>query len=334
MDSRRRPTLVFATAVIIATTVAYSVERNGSESDTTAEISLSDIARNEVEAKALQRPIYRHSVIPGGVYSASELEDAVKNDPVAREHYKTIALNRVTVKAVAAPRDVYVSYRVGDSVYWTKGRVRLAAGESVLTDGDALVRARCGNRISTVPRTPVAQIEPPSEGLDEIVPRPGGFDLETVITDPELIVPPIATGLLPVDPGLWSPEPDIHDGPIFAGPLLIVPGLVGGGSSPGPGGSGEGSVITPPEPDVVPPLSPPGLQPLPSDETPPSDGGDGTQSPPAIVIIPLPGNDPIGGDDEGGEEPGPGEPVSVPEPSALMFVGIGAALAIARRFRR
>ena len=51
---------------------------------------------------------------------------------------------------LTAPRSAYVSYRRGDRTYWTRDRVWLKAGETVLTDGATTIRARCGNCVSDV----------------------------------------------------------------------------------------------------------------------------------------------------------------------------------------
>jgi hypothetical protein len=64
---------------------------------------------------------------------------------------------------------VYVSYRKGDDIYWTARKVMLQAGETLLTDGRNEMRARCANRISDVPRSPVEPHAPSPGALDELV---------------------------------------------------------------------------------------------------------------------------------------------------------------------
>ncbi len=94
------------------------------------------------------RPVYKYSVVSGGVQSAAELAEAAQRDPVVRDHYQDIRLN--SVKALRLDKDMlaYVSYRVNDKILWTQKKVRVSTGELVLTDGKNLVRGRCGNRIS------------------------------------------------------------------------------------------------------------------------------------------------------------------------------------------
>ena len=113
------------------------------------------------------RPVYRHSIVPGGAYSRAEVADAIKKDAVVAAHYQDIDVDKVHATTAGVARAVYVSYRVGNQVYWTKNRVRLAPGETVLTDGDTEIRARCGNLVSEHPQHPVAAEEPPLAALDE-----------------------------------------------------------------------------------------------------------------------------------------------------------------------
>mgnify|MGYP007054665806 CR=1 FL=1 len=124
------------------------------------------------------RPVYRHSVIPGGAYTPEELRTALVKDPVAATHYEGLNRNAVRQEIVKRDRFAYVSYRKNDQIYWTRNKVRLAAGETILTDGTQEVRARCGNCISETPMSPVAETEPDLIELDRLVDddEPGGPD--------------------------------------------------------------------------------------------------------------------------------------------------------------
>jgi hypothetical protein len=76
---------------------------------------------------------------------------------------------------------MYVSYRIGNDVFWTKHRLTLPKGETMLTDGRAMARTRCGNRVSALPSKPNALVEPTTEELNALtspdppvgVPAPG-----------------------------------------------------------------------------------------------------------------------------------------------------------------
>lgn len=110
------------------------------------------------------RPVFPFSVIPGGVHDSGELAESIKRDPVAREHYKGVQADRLWPTSSAQPMSAFVSYRKGDSVYWTNHTVKIASGELLLTDGTNLIRGRCGNRIAFRRPTPLPKSATPPEG--------------------------------------------------------------------------------------------------------------------------------------------------------------------------
>jgi hypothetical protein len=115
---------------------------------------------------APSRPVYPYSVIRGGAYSADELTDALDRDPVAARHYAGFRQSAVYMTASTFTVPVFLSYRIADTVYWTSRPVRLPKGETLLTDGEHYARARCGNRISPIPQTPVNDTEPAQEVMN------------------------------------------------------------------------------------------------------------------------------------------------------------------------
>ena len=118
------------------------------------------------------RPVFRHSVIPGGVFTPQELQNALTQDAVAAAHYQGLDAGRLRTETVQQARYAYVSYRKDDQIYWTRNKVRISEGETILTDGTTEVRARCGNCISEEPRFPVADAEPDVAELDRLVDDP------------------------------------------------------------------------------------------------------------------------------------------------------------------
>ncbi len=183
------------------------------------------------------RPLYPYSIVPGGVTNAGELRQAIANDPIVAAHYAGFNLAQVRAIRLTGVRFVYVSYRMGDRVYWTRRKLRLASGETLLSDGTNLARTRCGNRISETPVGPVGPAEPPSETLE----RPA---------DQELIAESLPPFELPIDaPPATDIESIEHHGKIFIPP--IIPIWLGGPSS-GPGIS----VNPPPPPPPVPTPTP------------------------------------------------------------------------------
>ena len=120
---------------------------------------------------ASRRPVYPYSIIPGGVVSAAELRSAVVHDPVVAAHYAAFDLAKARLVQVQEARSVYVSYRRGDDVFWTSKKLRLAVGETLITDGQHISRTRCGNQVSDEPRMPVSLAgDPEPQTLDTPVP--------------------------------------------------------------------------------------------------------------------------------------------------------------------
>ncbi len=140
------------------------------------------------------RPVYRHSIVPGGVYSAEEVQAAIVRDPIVAAHYEKLDSAKVVETVLDKPRAVYVSYRIGHRTRWTARKVVLPAGERLLTDGTTVVRARCGNLVSeTGGEQGVADASgerfDPAE-LDEQVPS-------SVAPGPQLLA--VASGPAPFD---------------------------------------------------------------------------------------------------------------------------------------
>jgi hypothetical protein len=119
------------------------------------------------------RRVYPYSIVPGGVTSRAEVAHAVMADKVVAAHYAGFAVEKASLRTVAGARAVYVSYRKGDQVYWTARKVTLADGETIVSDGQNELRARCGNRISDTPRLPVEVKGPDERELDTPVEQAG-----------------------------------------------------------------------------------------------------------------------------------------------------------------
>lgn len=119
------------------------------------------------------RPFYRHSVVRGGVYSDTEAQTAAGRDGVVRTHYRDVNLRKLTPVVLDRSVDRYVSFRRNDRIYWTSRRMRVPKGEILLSDGESLVRARCGNRLSETPQDPTVPRgveEPTDDELSSVEP--------------------------------------------------------------------------------------------------------------------------------------------------------------------
>jgi hypothetical protein len=102
-------------------------------------------------------PYYRYSVIPGGAHNRTELEAALERDPVAAKHYSDFRAEDTQLVKLDKDRQYFVSYRIGDKIYWTRRALTLHKGELLLFDGVHYARARCGNRLSERVASPQIQ---------------------------------------------------------------------------------------------------------------------------------------------------------------------------------
>jgi len=183
------------------------------------------------------RPLYPYSVIPGGAANAQELKEAVQHDPVVAAHYANFHIAQARVVPVDADREMYVSYRIGDRVFWTSKTLTIHKGETLLSDGVHEARTRCGNRLSETPVMPVSPEEP----------------AEKALAAPE--APVLFTGNIP--PAPWAP--------------LIPPGSPATPAAP-PTTPTTGTIIPPPVFPIVgggPPGGHPNTPPPPPPPPPP-----------------------------------------------------------------
>jgi len=298
-----------------------------------------------LKTAASGRPVFRYSVLPSGAYSVGELADAIERDPVVRREYGGLTRHTLTRRMVAAPRMAYVSYRIGDRVYWTKHKVQLKAGEQILTDGVTEIRARCGNCISLQPLQPTSNDEPDLAQLDRLEPESGNPSQTAAL--PPVGGRGVPPGMLPIFPpgagvpGMESSNIGAPPGALGSGPFGGVPtaGLTNPLSTRPVSPQG-----LPPEPgtpgDAVPPISPPGPPTFgpPGGDQPPSGNeppGGGT-TPPGGGTTPPGGSTtpPGGGTPPGGENPPPHDeppPANVPEPGLFLLLGGGVATWLVRR---
>lgn len=186
---------------------------------------------------SLGRVVYPYSVVPGGVASEPEIEDAMSRDASVADHYSGVNVGTMVPVTLRSDTQGYVSFRKNGRIYWTSRKVHLLKGERVFSNGTDCIRGRCGNRISWKPRQPVVPHEfeePTSAELNTAQIR--GQLMEQM---PESILGP----LLP-NPPLPNPTASI------GAPAAMVGGGAAGGSATGgaavgaPSGGGGGSTGT------------------------------------------------------------------------------------------
>ena len=282
------------------------------------------------------RTVYPYSVIAGGAQSPQELREALAVDPVVARHYADFDITNARRVTLDAPKLVYVSYRIGNKVFWTKHKLALRKGEAMLSDGRNMARTRCGNRISVLPVRPNAPAEPTSSELN-------GPEFPAIASSPYLAAYSAPAPVLFPGPAQSPGGPGAAFVPVA--PFFPLPG--GGGiignrnsSTPPPGGGSGGGGT--PSPLSGPPGSGGG-----GGTTPPGGGSGGGGSPSPLSGPPGSGGGggttpPVGGTPGGGGGGTPGggggtpPPVGVPEPgtAVLVLVGLGAAAMRARRKRK
>jgi hypothetical protein len=113
------------------------------------------------------RLVYPYSVVPGGVRDARELREAAERDRAVARHYVGFDYLRARTFELREPRMAYLSYRIGDKIFWTRRQFTLRKGEILLTDGNITARTRCANRVSAVPEQVVSSEEPLPEQLED-----------------------------------------------------------------------------------------------------------------------------------------------------------------------
>ena len=171
-----------------------------------------------------RRVVYPYSIVPGGVASSEELQDAASHDPVVAEHYAGFDYKRARLIEVSQPKLVYLSYRKGDKVYWTKKQASLHKGEKLITDGHTTARTRCGNQVSVLPQVNTSPNEPTMAELDSPDAMASGMNRD--------IPSNFDSNLLAVDPGLPLGPGGSAPGNLFAGgppPGGFIPMPIGGG---------------------------------------------------------------------------------------------------------
>jgi hypothetical protein len=224
-----RAALLFVPAVLLVTFLTVKILRHsaGEQSQMPA-YSQDANAQESLDLSAAsqpQRPIFPYSIVPGGVRDARELQSAASHDPVVAQHYSDFRIATARTIRLEKPLEMYVSYRRNNNVYWTRNRMVIPAGETLISDGENLARVRCGNRLSAIAAKPVSVSDPTKEELN----TPN-------------FVPPLMAEFLPGD----------GDGFFPGAPASAFPAL--------PPGSTTTGTNTPP-PAIFPPLLPPGVHP-------------------------------------------------------------------------
>jgi hypothetical protein len=190
------------------------------------------------------RPAYAYSIIPGGVESAEELRQIVEHDPVAAQEFQGFDYQNAHLVTVSEKQSLYVAYRKGDKVYWTKKKIDLHPGETLISDGKIVARTRCGNRVAVAPLGPPGIMDPLQSDFDQPL-----FSNEMVTNAVEPKPEVYAAAIPSAQPGVGNTlQPVAHNKP-FMPFLLLAPlaGIAAGSSSP----SGHTPLAVAPEPGTL-----------------------------------------------------------------------------------
>ena len=114
-----------------------------------------------------RRVVYPYSVIPGGVQTSEDLRRVSDHDRIVGSHYAGFDFRHARIVELDQPKLVYLSYRMGERIYWTGKRISLHKGEKLITDGRTTARTRCANQISESPQPAVSPAEPPAAKFEE-----------------------------------------------------------------------------------------------------------------------------------------------------------------------
>ncbi len=188
------------------------------------------------------RPSYLYSVIPGGVASAEELRQAMEHDPVVAQQFAGFDFQRAHLVQVSEKQSMHVAYRMGQKVYWTRKKVALHPGETLISDGKIVARTRCGNRIAMTPLGPPALAEPADADLNQPL---FANDMVTPAAEPR---PETYAAIIPMAApiGANALQPTKRKGII---PFFILPFF--GGTGTGGGSSPHTPLAVTPEPGTL-----------------------------------------------------------------------------------
>ena len=189
-----------------------------------------DLARNRLiasdqnltqQAPSPDRLVYPYSVVPGGVEDAKELKWVAEHDPIVGAHYAGFDYDHARIVRLTLARTAYVSYRIGNRVYWTRHRISLHKGEKVITDGKITARARCGNRVEEAPKSAVSPMEPPAVKFDQPVRSGTGTAMQSPpVPFESALLRPAMPGVGPMGPlSLYDPVGGGNWVPISPPPL-------------------------------------------------------------------------------------------------------------------
>jgi hypothetical protein len=222
--------------VVIGAYSVYTVLNPDNDGLTALNSALAKLPGSEapIQTAQYERKIYPYSIVPGGMRSREEVYANIRTDHVVAEHYSGFNVDETRIIQAPKTRSMYVSYRLGDEVFWTAKAVQIPQGETLVTDGIIEARTRCGNQLSATPMTPTSDKEPDAAYFDIPDNEIPGFFAPDQFIGPEQTpmayfgesTPPLYGGTVP-PPFIRPNSPQYNPGSfvyIPPGTGIIVPG--------------------------------------------------------------------------------------------------------------
>ena len=228
--------LVVAGASLVLSGLTLSELKRVREELGAKRVSAQDLARywatqeplkaSETPPQATRRIRWNGVCSKYGASSVETFRASVKSDPLLARRFAGFQWASARVLVLEEPRAAHVTYRQAGRIGWTRKKLTLVAGETLVTDGKTTVRSYCCNEITDGPATPSeltdgpaapaeasAGAEPPSE-LTAGAAQPNeitalalppvevvaGTRSPTEITDPAIRPPPLEFSSGPVPP--------------------------------------------------------------------------------------------------------------------------------------
>lgn len=102
------------------------------------------------------RPVYPHSLIPGGVRNAKEFMVAIGRDRVLASFFREYDASHAT--PCTLPHGKYfVTVRNGNAITWSKRAIEKGE-QDCITDGRITILTKCGNEVSFIPQDPSQEV--------------------------------------------------------------------------------------------------------------------------------------------------------------------------------
>lgn len=153
-------------------------------------------------------PIYPLSVIAGGVHSVTELRH---HEADIRKEFPAFDFDHAQKTRLKHDMFAYVAYKKNGQIFWTTKLIRIKAGEEILTDGKYVIRARCANGVSILPRTPVDPTNQDIGLLADIPVMAPSIEFSDTLRN----VPTMMAALPPSEYSNWGTESFYYGGGYF-----------------------------------------------------------------------------------------------------------------------